>query len=385
MNELQNYSEAVQIIKSAILQSQYDAAKTVNEKQLMLYYGIGKYISLNSRNGFWGKGAIDAISEQLDKELPGLKGFSARNLRYMRTFYEEWSMLDSALKKLEEIGDSNLAHTCAKLPEGKSNKIWNTLVPKVQSFPMDAFLSIGFSHHRLILQKVKDEDARIFYIKRCAEERYSYESLGKSIAADDYHHQGNLPNNFAQTLSASQQALKAIGTFKDEYLLDYINVEELDVRDAADIDEKVVENAIIHNIKNFILTFGKDFAFIRNQYHLDAFGEDQYIDLLFFNRELNCLVAVELKRGKFKTSYLGQLQGYLSVLDGYERKPHENPAIGIILCKDMNKSFVDYVIQDYIKPMGVATYKTSKDMSEELRKALPDIEDLKRLLDENEE
>ena len=95
MNELQNYSEAVQIIKSAILQSQYDAAKTVNEKQLMLYYGIGKYISLNSRNGFWGKGAIDAISEQLDKELPGLRGFTSRNLRYMRTFYEEWEMLDS--------------------------------------------------------------------------------------------------------------------------------------------------------------------------------------------------------------------------------------------------------------------------------------------------
>lgn len=174
--------------------------------------------------------------------------------------------------------------------------------------------------------------------------------------------------------------MKAIGTFKDEYLLDYINVEELDVRDAADIDEKVVENAIIHNVKNFILTFGKDFAFIRNQYYLDAFGEDQYIDLLFFNRELNCLVAVELKHGKFKTSYLGQLQGYLSVLDGYERKPHENPAIGIILCKDMNKSFVDYVIQDYTKPMGVATYKTSKDMSEKLRRVLPDIEDLKRLL-----
>ena len=145
--------------------------------------------------------------------------------------------------------------------------------------------------------------------------------------------------------------------------------------------QKMVENAIIHNVKNFILTFGKDFAFVRNQYHLDAFGKDQYIDLLFFNRELNCLVAVELKKGKFKTSYLGQLQGYLSVLDGFERKPHENPAIGIILCKDMNKSFVDYVIQDYTKPMGVATYKTSKDMSEELKKALPPIEALKKLLD----
>lgn len=184
-----------------------------------------------------------------------------------------------------------------------------------------------------------------------------------------------------KTLPVAEQAFRAINTFKDEYLLDYINVEELDVRDRADIDEKIIENSIVHNIKNFILTFGKDFAFIRNQYHLDAFGEDQYIDLLFFNRQLNCLVAVELKKGKFKTSYLGQLQGYLSVLDGFERKPHENPSIGLILCKDMNRSFVDYVIQDYSKPMGVATYKTSKDMSEELKNALPDVETLKKLLD----
>lgn len=210
---------------------------------------------------------------------------------------------------------------------------------------------------------------------------YSREELTRSIERDDYHHLGSLPNNFVKTLPVAEQAFRAINTFKDEYLLDYINVEELDVRDRADIDEKVIENSIVHNIKNFILTFGKDFAFIRNQYHLDAFGEDQYIDLLFFNRQLNCLVAVELKKGKFKTSYLGQLQGYLSVLDGFERKPHENPSIGLILCKDMNRSFVDYVIQDYSKPMGVATYKTSKDMSEELKNALPDVETLKKLLD----
>ena len=166
-------------------------------------------------------------------------------------------------------------------------------------------------------------------------------------------------------------------------MLDFINVEELDARDVDEVDERVLENAIIHNIKNFIMTFGKDFTFIRNQYHLDAFGEDQDIDLLFFNRALNCLVAVELKTGKFKTAYLGQLQGYLSILDGFERKPHENPAIGIILCKDMNKAFVDYVIQDYSKPMGVSTYKTAKEMSEELRRALPDVNELRKLL-ENE-
>ena len=360
MNDNRNYEKAVEIIKTAILQSQYDAARSVNEKQIMLYYGIGKYLSRNSREGFWGKGAIETISEQLRKELPGLRGFSARNLRYMRMFYEEWDDLDASSKDSLTGPTSNLALT---------------------SFPVSEFFSIGFTLHRTIFEKVKDRQERCFYIRLCAEQKYTVEELKQSIVRDDCHHQGNLPNNFIRTMSAGQQALKAISTFKDEYLLDYINVEELDARDSQDVDEKVVENTIVHNVKNFILTFGKDFAFVRNQYHLDAFGEDQYIDLLFFNRELNCLVAVELKTGKLKTSYLGQLQGYLSILDGFEKKPHENPSIGLILCKDMNRSFVDYVIQDYAKPMGVATYKTSKDMSEDLRRALPDIEDLKRLLD----
>ena len=384
MSEITNYDEAVSVIKAAILNSQYEAAKSVNEKLLLLYFSIGKYISLNSRGGFWGTGAIDAISDRLDKELPGLKGFSARNLRYMRTFFEEWSYLDET-PKVFEIADNkgipNLAPANAKL----GISIWHPLVPNSDEFPMEEFLSIGFSHHRTILTKVKDLNERLFYIKKCAQERYSREALIRSIDRDDYHHQGALPNNFAKTLPASEQAFRAVNAFKDEYLLDFINVEELNIRDSEDIDERVLENTIVHNVKNFILTFGKDFAFIRNQYHLDAFGEDQYIDLLFFNRHLNCLVAVELKKGKFKTSYLGQLQGYLSILDGFEKKPHENPSIGLILCKDMNKSFVDYVIQDYSKPMGVATYKTSKDMSDELRKALPDIESLRKLLDNTEE
>ena len=305
----------------------------------------------------------------------------------MRTFYEEWEMLDF-IDKPENTSDNesnSLELANSELESNAIVPIWNLQVPNHKGFPMDAFLHIGFTHHRVILGKVKNIEERLFYIRHCADQHLTVEALKSSLAADDYHHQGNLPNNFIQTLPAAEQAFRAISTFKDEYLLDYINVEELGIRDQQDVDERVVENAIIHNVKNFILTFGKDFAFIRNQYHLDAFGENQYIDLLFFNRELNCLVAVELKTGKFKTSYLGQLQGYLSILDGYERKPHENPAIGIILCKDMNKSFVDYVIQDYTKPMGVATYRTSEDMSEELRRALPDVEELKKLLDSDEE
>lgn len=379
-----DYVEAVRMIKKAILNSQYEAGKVINGHQLMLYYGIGKYISTNSREGFWGKSAIDFISDRLDKELPGLRGFSARNLRYMRTFYEEWAYLEQDnLIEMDQI--NNLELTSAKIQNNDEISIWNMQVPKESDFPMEEFLSIGFTHHRTILSKVKEKDARLFYIRRCYDEKFNVESLTKSIMQDDYHHQGRFPNNFLQTLPAGERAFRAISTFKDEYLLDYINVEELGIRDREDIDEKVVENAIVHNIKNFILTFGKDFTFVRNQYHLDAFGEDQFIDILFFNRALNCLVAVELKKGKFKTSYLGQLSGYLSILDEFERKPHENPSIGIILCKDMNRAFVDFVIRDYSKPMGVATYKTSADMSEELKKALPDIEKLKKMLENDEE
>ena len=376
-----NYDEAVSAIKAAILQSQYESARSVNEKQLMLYYGIGKYISLNSRKGFWGKGAIDAISERLQKELPGLRGFSARNLKYMRKFYEEWMCLDYVDQDELAKDHPNLAPVSAKFISESVSLIRHLQVPNYEGISVEEFFEIGFTQHRIILEKIKNIDERFYYIRECAKQKFTVENLLNHIAADDFHHQAQLPNNFLQTMSSTQQALRAINVFKDEYLLDFINVEELNSRDDADIDERVLENAIVHNVKNFILTFGKDFAFIRNQYHLDAFGVDQYIDLLFFNRSLNCLVAVELKKGPFKTAYLGQLSGYLSILDGFEKKPHENPSIGLILCKDMEKPFVDYVIRDFDKPMGVATYKTSKDMSEELKKALPDVESLKKLLE----
>lgn len=189
-----------------------------------------------------------------------------------------------------------------------------------------------------------------------------------------------MPNNFVQTLPASQQALKAISMFKDEYLLDFINVEELGVRDIEDIDERVVEQQIVQNIKRFIMTFGRDFAFLGSQYQVEALGHTHFIDLLFYHRELSCLVAIELKTGSFKNAYLGQLNAYLNILDDFVRKPNENPSVGIILCKDVDKTYVEYMVRTYDKPMGVATFRTADEMPEPLRKALPNIEELKKLL-----
>ena len=153
-------------------------------------------------------------------------------------------------------------------------------------------------------------------------------------------------------MSNSSLARKAVMMFKDSYFLDFINVEEIGERDKEDVDERVVEQQIVQNIKKFILTFGKDFAFIGNQYHLEVYGVEFFPDLLFFNRELNALVVIESKTGEFKSSYLGQLMTYLRILDDHVKKPHENPSIGIVLCKSSNKEFVEYVIQDYQKPMG---------------------------------
>ena len=167
--------------------------------------------------------------------------------------------------------------------------------------------------------------------------------------------------------------------FKDEYLLDFINTENLGLG-VEDIDERVVEQNIIRNMRDFILQFGKDFIFMGNQYRVELEGEEMFIDLLFFSRELAAMVAVELKYGKFKPSYLGQLCTYLQALDLTVKKPHEKPSIGIVLCKEMNKAFVDIVVRNYDSPMGVATYKTKQDMPENLQKALPDLDKMKDIL-----
>ena len=380
-NELSN---AVQVIKGAILQSQQRALKAINQEQLALYYGIGRYISVNTRKKNWGKGFIEALSEQLRKELPGLRGFSAPSMRKMRMFYEEWKELSAnsfvETNKLESAKDNSFVTTNKNVVRAKQDK----KLPAVQlsidaSFPIAAFVSIGFSHHFSIVSKVKDAEQRKFYIQVAADTKATVEDVEKMIDADLYHHQGELANNFKKTIPDQLQAFRAIRMFKDEYLLDYINTEELFVRD-KDRDEKVIEKSIVNNVKNFIMTFGKDFTFVGNQYHLEKFGEEEFPDLLFFNRELSCLVCIELKDGPFKTAYLGQLAGYLRILDDEVRKPNENPSIGIILCKSANKKFVEYVIQDYDRPMGVATFKTSADMDDKLKKLLPSVEELERLL-----
>ena len=380
---------AVLSIKAAILKSQARAAQMINHEQLSLYYGIGRYVSEHSRKGYWGTGAIDTISRQLKAELPGLKGFSAENIKLMRRFYEAWKELEvnsvvpsTEIAEVEPLSLPNksvVPSTELQPTELEAEPIYQLRLTNDETFPVTAFLNISFSHHVAIFRYAEQYDERKYYIQLAYQQRLKVDDLEEIIKAKTYDHRQALPNNFFKAIPDKALALRTLQMFKDSYLLDYINVEDIDVSDPIDVDEKVIESKIVMNIKNFIMTFGRSFTYKGHQVHYDKLGHDHWIDLLFFNRELQSLVVVELKKGQFKPSYLGQLAAYLRVLDDEEKLPEENPSVGIILCKKADKAYVEYVLQDYLKPMGVATYK---QMQNRLRELLPPEEDMKRLIEE---
>ncbi len=382
-----NLSRAAETIKQAILDAQYEAARGVNNIQLTLYYSVGRFISHNTRRNKWGTNAIATISMLLKQDMPGLRGFSEANIKRMRIFYEAWSELDEYNNSSVQTDELGRGVRSTEQQDTKSSvqtddlQIQSFNFPAVDAFPANDFRSIGFTHHYNILAGCKTREERLFYISLCAREHLTPDGISNCIRQNLYAVKGQLPNNFLQKLPSGSLAKRAILAFKDQYMLDFINVEELGARDIEEINETVVEQKIVENIKQFILRFGKDFLFVGNQYTINVHGHEHRIDLLFFNRELDCLVAVELKTGVFKQIYLGELNGYLRLLDDYVRKPHENPSIGIVLCKSADHTYVEYMIQDYDKPMGVATYKTATDMPERLRKALPDQEELLKIIE----
>lgn len=384
--------KAVGVIKSAILKSQARAAQSVNQEQLALYYGIGRFVSHNSRKGFWGKNAIGNISKLLKEELPGLKGFSEENIKLMRRFYEVWENLEpNSVVRTTELGrddlkkdaDNSVVRTTElQMNENQEEDIRQLQLTGYEDFPVTAFLNISFTHHIAIIRKAETLEERKYYIQLAYDQRLKVDDLEDMMKAGVYKHRGQLPNNFFKTISDKRRALATLQMLKDEYLLDFINVEQIDEMDPVDIDESVIEKDIVMNIKNFIMTFGKYFTYRGHQVHYEKINHDHWIDLLFYNRQLRCLVVIELKKGAFKPSYLGQLAAYLRVLDDEDKLPDENPSVGIILCKKADKAYVEYVLQDYLKPMGVATYKTNLD---KLKALLPPEDELKKMLPPSDE
>jgi predicted nuclease of restriction endonuclease-like (RecB) superfamily len=309
------YVEFIAELKINIVQSRYMAARLVNKEQLTLYFKTGKTLSEKIKAEKWGAKVIEQIATDLQRELPGIRGFSFTSLKNMRQFYETYS----------------------HLPFSQS------LTGQLPSLREESFWGISFTHHILLINK----------------------------CVNLYQKRGRLANNSHSTLPDNIKST-ALEVFQDGYLFDFVALD--------DPDEKVFENALISDVKNMIMTLGKGFSFIANQYRLEVDGEEFFVDLLFFNRCTRSLVAFELKRGKFKPEYAGQLNFYLNVLDEKIRLPHENASIGIVLCKEKNNTVVEFAVKTIDKAMGVATYRTTREMPKEMQGILPDAAELAKLL-----
>lgn len=379
----QHTSDAVKVLKTAILQSKARAATAINQEQLALYHLVGSYISENTRNNLWGSAVIKAISEGLQGQLPGLHGFSETNLKNMRSFYEAWSEIDlnssvstDDLKQTFPFGEFAPAHN----PQDGHEATCQGQMTTLNGFPIAPFLSLSFTHHLTILTHAKEWDERLFYIQFAAEHKVSADALERLIKKDLFHHQEAMPHNCETSYHEYKRAYRTIKMFKDESMLDFINVEELGMHD-DDGDERVIEPGLVHKIKNFVMTYGTGFSFYGTQIHYDQIGYEHWIALVFYNRDLRRLVVFAMIQDKFKSSYLTKLSSYLFSLSEDDRRKWEEEPIGVIICKSSDKAYVEYVLEDGSKRMGTTTYKASDEMDAELQKVLPPKDELERLLE----
>ena len=376
-----DFIAAVNDIKLAILQARARAAQVSNVEALKLYFFVGGYISKKTRSAKWGTGAIHALSERLQVELPGLRGFSSSGIKRMRSFSEAWSphliIRPTALGEIRHLASDEFG---ARDESSSHIEIRPTALGEFSDETKAAFLKIGFSFHTSILEHTQDLEARLYYVLACARQSWSHCELVRHLRADDYHHVGSLPNNFAKTLPMVQ-ATKAVRSFRDEYLLELINLDNVDAIHDQDVDERVLSRGLVANIEKTIAALGgNDFCFMGREKRLIVEGEEMFIDLLFYHRSLQAMVAIELKMGKFRASYLGQLSQYLSVLDATERKPYENPSIALLLCEKMSKPVVQLTVQGYSQPIGIATYQALNKIPEPYKALAPVIDGVRRLL-----
>lgn len=326
--ELNKYENIFNNIKQQVIKSQYKAMQKVNEELIYMYWNIGKIISDNIE---WGNKFVDNLSIDLKNEFPNIQGFSVRNLRNMRKFYEEYP----------------------------GSEILQTLSAK-----------LTWSHNILLINKVKDVKIREWYMKEAIKNGWSHDVLDDQIRYKLYERQAlaEKVTNFENTLPDIQSDL-AIQTMKDPYIFDFIALK-------GKVKEKQIEEAMTEKIKNVLIELGNGFSFVGNQYKITVSDIDYFIDLLFYHLELRCYIVVELKARKFKPTDAGQLNFYLSAIDDMLRKENDNPTIGIVLCKEKDKLTAGYSLKDINKPVGVSEYKLLEDIPEYLESQLPKVEDI---------
>lgn len=324
------YFETIESIKKEIKSAQYKAAVSVNRELIMLYYNIGKVINAHKT---WGSKFIDNLAADIKLSFPNTTGYSARNLKYMAKFAATY--------------------------------------PDIE-FVQTVSAQITWSHNVALLDKVKDDNIRVWYMQKTIENGWSHSVLIHQIESGLYERQAIAEkiSNFENRLASPQSEL-AVQTMKDPYIFDFIPFKE-------DMVERDIEQALVKDITKLLLELGTGFAFLGNQYHLNVGGDDFYIDLLFYNLNLRCYIVIELKTGEFKPEYAGQLNFYLSAVDGMLKKDNDNSSIGLLLCKSKNALVAEYALKDMSKPIGVSEYKITNSLPEGLSRQLPSIEDIQK-------
>jgi len=323
------YDAFLQELKERIRGAQVRAALSVNQELVLLYWGIGRDILTRQQSEGWGAKVVDRLAHDLLQAFPGMTGFGARNLKYMRAFAEAY-------------------------PD--------------QQFVQQVVAQLPWGHNVRILEMVKVPEKREWYIRQAVESGWTRNVLIHQIESDLYRRQGRAVTNFQRTLPAPQLEL-AQELLKDPYHFDFLTV-------GSEMLERDLERGLMDHLRDFILELGKGFAFVGNQYHLEIGGQDYFIDLLFYHLHLRCYVVIDLKIEEFRPEFAGKMNFYLSAVDDLLRHADDAPSIGLILCKEKNRIVVEYALRDTGKPMGVAKYRLTESLPERMQLELPTNDDL---------
>ena len=325
-----DYFEILKNVKSQIQTAQYKAIFGANRELILLYWNIGNVIIESS---VWGNKFVDNLARDIKLEFPNTKGYSVRNLKYMRKF--------AAMFPEFEIVQATLAQ-------------------------------LTWYHLQLLMDKISDKTTYLWYADKTIENGWSRNVLMHQIGIKLYERQAiaDKATNFEKTLPSPQSEL-AQETLKNPYVFDFVEARE-------GLIEREIEQEFVANIAKTIMELGTGFAFVGNQYHLEIGNKDYYIDLLFYNLKLNCFVVIEIKNSEFKAEHAGKLNFYLSAIDDILRRPHDNPTIGILLCAEHDKLTAEYALRDINKPIGVSEYKLSDFIPHELGETLPSVDDIEK-------
>ncbi|MBM4035705.1 MAG: DUF1016 domain-containing protein [Planctomycetes bacterium] len=332
-----NYGALLRQVKERVRAAQLAALRRVNKELISLYWDIGQMIVSQQKKQGWGKFVVERLARDLQAEFPGIRGFSARNIWYMRNLYVTYA----ANEKLQLI-----------------------------------IAEIGWTQNVVIMERCKDELEREFYLRMTRRFGWTTNVLIHQIENQSYEKTLLGQTNFGRTLPPALRAQAKLAV-KDEYTFDFLELGE-------EHSERELERALLSRVEGFLREMGGLFAFVGGQFRLEVKGREYFIDLLLFHRRLSCLVAIDLKVGEFEPEFVGKMQFYLSALDDLVRLPSEKPSIGIILCKSKDRTFVEYALRDTAKPIGVTSYRIVKRLPRELHGQLPPPEVIRKLLEDSE-